>query len=178
MTELSQDEIISLPQGDPRLLGHEMAQRLLVSDEIARLAYLGADGKPRVFPIAFHWTGEELVLATFAGVEKVRALTRNPEVALTIDAKGVPPEMLLLRGRVELTEHEGILPEYILIQNRYYDEERTKSELEHIDRPGVRMVRIGLRPSWVGVIDFRTRFPGGRTRADFAEVGQDGEEAA
>src|SRR4051812_317487 len=144
MSELSQDEIIELPQGDPRLLGHEMAQRLLASDEIARLAYLGADGTPRVIPIAFHWTGDELVFATFAGVEKVRALRRHADVAVTIDAKGVPPEMLLLRGKVELAEEDGILPEYVLMQNKYYGEERTKAELEHIDRPGVRMVRIGL----------------------------------
>jgi general stress protein 26 len=172
MTELSKDEIIVLPQGDPRLIQHEVAQRLLVSDEVARLAYLGADGTPRVIPIAFHWTGDELVLATFAGVEKVRALRRNPAVALTIDAKDVPPLMLLLRGNVTVEEREGILPEYVLMQNRYYGEERTKAELEHVDQPGVRMVRIGLRPSWVGVIDFRTRYPGGLTRADFAKTGQ------
>jgi hypothetical protein len=172
MTELSQDEIIALPQGDPRLVYHDTAQRLLGSDEVARLAYLGADGLPRVIPIAFLWTGDELVMATFAGVTKVSQLRRNPDVALTIDAKGVPPEMLLLRGKATLAEHDGILPEYIQIQNRYYGEERTKSELEHIDRPGVKMVRIGVRPTWVGVIDFRTRYPGGRTRQDFAEVGQ------
>ena len=27
-------------------------------------------------------------------------------------------------------------------------------------RPGVRMVRKALRPSWAGVLDFETRFPG------------------
>ena len=33
-------------------------------------------------------------------------------------------------------------------------------KLAALDVPGLRMVRIGLRPSWVGVIDFRERFPG------------------
>jgi hypothetical protein len=30
------------------------------------------------------------------------------------------------------------------------------------DRPGVRMARIALRRTWVGVLDFQTRLPGGR----------------
>jgi acyl-CoA synthetase (AMP-forming)/AMP-acid ligase II len=34
----------SIPQGDLALLGHEVAQRLLVSTELARLAYVAADG--------------------------------------------------------------------------------------------------------------------------------------
>lgn len=29
-----------------------------------------------------------------------------------------------------------------------------------IDKPGLRMVRIGLRPTWVDVLDFQHRFPG------------------
>jgi hypothetical protein len=29
-----------------------------------------------------------------------------------------------------------------------------------LDRPGVRMVRIAVRPGWAGVLDFQTRFPG------------------
>ena len=29
-----------------------------------------------------------------------------------------------------------------------------------LDHPGVRMVRIALRPARTGVLDFRTRFPG------------------
>jgi hypothetical protein len=29
------------------------------------------------------------------------------------------------------------------------------------------MARIALRPTWVGVLDFVTRFPGGTTAAEF-----------
>lgn len=28
------------------------------------------------------------------------------------------------------------------------------------DQPGVRMARIAVRPSWVGVLDFQSRLPG------------------
>jgi hypothetical protein len=33
--------------------------------------------------------------------------------------------------------------------------------------PGTRMARVALRPSWVGVLDFQTRFPGGGTAEQF-----------
>lgn len=49
-------------QGDPRLLDNPVAQRLLHSTELARLAYMGQDGLPRLIPTLFHWTGTEIVL--------------------------------------------------------------------------------------------------------------------
>jgi hypothetical protein len=108
----------------------------------------------------FHWSGEELVLPTFANSAKVRSLRVNPELAVTIDSSGPPPEVLLLRGRVTLTEVEGVLPEYVAAHVRYYGQEQGRANTAELERtPGVRMVRIALRPAWVGVIDFQTRFP-------------------
>ena len=109
-----------LPQGDPRLIETPLAQRLLASTELARVAYVAADGTPRVLPMLFQWTGEELVLPTFPGTHKVRALRRSPAVAVTIDRLGPPPETLLLRGRVSITEVDGAVPEYVQAQARYY----------------------------------------------------------
>lgn len=40
-----------------RELGHPDAQKLL-SGSMARLAYNGHDGFPRVIPVGFYWTGE------------------------------------------------------------------------------------------------------------------------
>jgi len=120
----------------------------------------------------FHWTGEELVLPTFAGSHKVAALLANPDAAVTIDTAGPPPAVLLLRGRVDLVEVDGVLPEYAQAHRRYYGPEQAAAAVADADKPGVRMVRIALRPSWVGVIDFQTRFPGGGTVEDFAKRGQ------
>jgi nitroimidazol reductase NimA-like FMN-containing flavoprotein (pyridoxamine 5'-phosphate oxidase superfamily) len=92
------ESVLALPQGDVRLLNSQVAQRLLASKELARLAYVAADGTPRVFPMLFHWTGTEVVLSTFGGA-KVRALRVRPDVAITIDAASTPPEVLLIRGR-------------------------------------------------------------------------------
>ena len=41
-----------------RGLGHPDAQKLL-SGSMARLAYNGHDGFPRVIPVGFYWTGVE-----------------------------------------------------------------------------------------------------------------------
>jgi PPOX class probable F420-dependent enzyme len=161
-----------LAQGSIELLTHDVAQRLLASRELARLAYTAADGTPRVLPMLFHWTGDELVMSTFAGAKKVAALRARPAVAVSIDTPGPPPEVLLLRGEAELTEVEGIVDEYALAHVRYYGPEQGAANVADADRPGVRMVRIALRPSWVGVIDFQTRFPGGGTAEDFDERGR------
>jgi hypothetical protein len=54
-----------LPQGDLGLIETDTAKRLLASTVPARLAYTSTDGMPRVMPTWFHWTGDELVMATF-----------------------------------------------------------------------------------------------------------------
>ena len=164
--------IASLPQGHPDLITTDTAQRLLASRELARLAYTAADGTPRVFPMLFHWTGEEIVFGTFAGARKIAALRARPDVAITIDTPSMPPEVLLLRGRAEVTDVDGIVPEYALAQLRYQGDEAGRAAVAEVDRPGVRMARIAVRPTWVGVLDFATRFPGGGSVDEFAERGR------
>lgn len=172
MNPLTREELAALPQGDVRLLDSDIAQGLLASTELARVAYVAADGTPRVFPMLFHWTGQEVVLSTFVPARKIAALRARPEVAITIDAAQTPPRALLLRGRAQVTDVEGIVREYALAMRRYAGEEQGTAQVAAVDRPGVRMARIAVRPTWVGVLDFRTRFPGGSTAAEFGRRGQ------
>ncbi|PWV78515.1 Pyridoxamine 5'-phosphate oxidase [Prauserella marina] len=154
------DAAMRLPQGDVGLLRTEVAAKLLDSKELARVAYVAKDGTPRVVPMLFHWTGTELVLPTFAGAHKIGAITAKPDIAVTIDINAMPPEVLLLRGAATVTEVEGILDEYALAQRRYYGEEQAEAAIAQVNQPGVAMARIALRPTWVGVLDFRQRLPG------------------
>jgi hypothetical protein len=163
---------MSIPQGDTRLLDSAIALRLLAAPEIARLAYVAKDGTPRVFPMMYHWDGTEIVFATFAGAAKINALRTNPAVAISIDKAGAPPEVLLLRGKAEVTDVDGIVPEYRLAQEHYLGPELGGKAVADVDRPGTRMARIAVRPSWVGVLDFQERFPGGGGAEDFARRGQ------
>lgn len=159
------------PQGDTRLLAEPVAQQLLASTELARLSYVAGDGTPRVFPMQFLWTGEELLFMTFGGTSKIKALRARPDVAVSIDTPGPPPGVLLLRGKVEVTDIVGLAPEYVQVQHRYYGS-AADAGLAALDHPDTRMARIALRPSWVGVLDFQTRFPGGKSPREFAERGR------
>ncbi|MFJ9370847.1 pyridoxamine 5'-phosphate oxidase family protein [Nocardia sp. NPDC101769] len=125
---------------------------------MARLAYNGKDGTPRVIPVNFLWTGDELVIGAFAGTYKVRDLRARPDVAICVDTNDSPPQVLMLRGKVSLTEASGVLPEYATVQRQVMGDEAGTAYLEAIDKPGLRMVRIGLLPTWVGVLDFQERF--------------------
>lgn len=157
---------MTLEQGDLRLLDTDLAKRLLTSTIPARYAYTALDGTPRIVASWFVWTGEELVLPTFISAPhvshatyRVRALRANPDVAVTVDTESFPPEVLTLRGRVEIGEVDGVPPEYAAAARRYLGEEAAGAYLEEIDRPGTRMARIDLRPTWVGVHDFQSRLP-------------------
>jgi len=82
-------------------------------------------------------------------------------VAVVIDTDELPPSVLTLRGDVALTEHAGVVAEYALAAHRYMGPEAAAEYLSGLDDPVTKMVRIGLRPTWVGLLDFETRLPGG-----------------
>src|SRR5438046_3272560 len=99
-------------QGDLALLEHPFSQELLASTIPARLAYNWTDGTPRVVPIWFHWNGQEFVLGTPPNAPKVKALQKNPRVALTIDSDAFPHKVLLVRGTATVEVEDGVIPEY------------------------------------------------------------------
>ncbi len=157
---------MSIPQGDPRLLDTEMAKGLLNSRIPARLAYLAKDGTPRVIPTWFDWTGSEIVMATFIAGPQVRrpparpaALRASPAMAITIDTEGFPPQVLSIRGQAMVTEIDGLVKEFETAARRYLGETGAEAFLARSSGPGVKMARIAVRPSWVGLIDFETRLP-------------------
>jgi hypothetical protein len=157
---------MELEQGDLRLLDCELARRLLNSTIPARYAYTALDGAPRVVASWFTWTGEELVMPTFIAAPHVshasyrqRALRANPDVAVTVDTETFPPEVLSIRGQAEITEVDGVAPEYADAARRYLGSEQATAYLAQIDQPGTRMARIAVRPAWVGLLDFQTRMP-------------------
>jgi hypothetical protein len=157
---------MTIEQGDIRLLESELAQRLLTSKIPARYAYTAPDGTPRVIGSWFVWTGEELVMPTFISAPhishptfRLRALREKPDVAVSIDTETFPPEVLSIRGKAEITEVEGIDPEYAEAAHRYLGTAEASGYLEQIDQPGTRMARISVRPDWVGLLDFESRLP-------------------
>jgi nitroimidazol reductase NimA-like FMN-containing flavoprotein (pyridoxamine 5'-phosphate oxidase superfamily) len=133
-----------------------VSQELLRSAIPARLAYVGSDGTPRVIPIAFYWTGREIVVCTSPTSPKVRALQANPHIALTIDTERAPWTQLLVRGTVEIEVVDGIPPEYLRASEKSMPEEQWDQFAEQVRGMYPQMARITIVPTWAGVFDFST----------------------
>jgi len=99
---------------DREELAAELAagEDMLDTATVARLAYTGTDGAPRVIPVGFLWTGRAVVVCTHPTAPKVAALRARPRVALTIDTPA-PARSLLARGDAEIEIVDGVPPEYL-----------------------------------------------------------------
>jgi len=146
-------------QGDLGLLEHPISRELLQSNIPARLAYVWTDGTPRVIPIWFHWNGRELILTTPPKAPKLKALAKNPKVALTLDNNEFPHKVLLIRGTARLQSMDGIVPEYAAAAERYFGRERGQAWVNQLRGMIASMVRITVTPEWAGLLDFQERFP-------------------
>ena len=142
------------------VLSKTLSQELLKRD-VARLAFVATDGTPRVIPIGIFWNGSEVVMCTTKNARKLKALRRNPAVALTIDTEVHPPDVLLLRGDAELDPVDGIPDEYLQASGTYRmtPEQRQEWEAEIKSLYVDGMVRIVVRPTWARLIDFETTLP-------------------
>jgi hypothetical protein len=150
---------MAIKQGDLSLLQSPVAQELLHSKIPARLAYIWKDGTPRVVPIWFHWSGKELVMASPPKAPKLKALAKNSKVAVTIDDNTFPHKVLMIRGSVNLESVKGVVPEYAAAAERYFGKEQAGAWLGQVRSSVPEMIRITLKPEWVGLLDFQTRFP-------------------
>ena len=148
-----------MKQGSLELLQDPVSRELLQSKIPARLAYIWTDGTPRVVPIWFHWDGREFVMATPPKAPKLKALSKNTKVALTIDDNNFPHKVLLVRGTARLETVKGIVPEYAAAAERYFGREQGQAWLKQLRTLIPNMVRITIVPEWVGLLDFQTRFP-------------------
>ena len=146
-------------QGDLALLDSPIAQELLHSSVPAHLAYTWKDGTPRVVPIWFHWNGQEIVFGTPPKAPKVTMVPDNTKVAVTIDSMTWPYHVLYIRGITRVEIVNGVAPEYAAAAKRYFGEEQGKAWVEQVRGMLSHMARISVRPEWVGMLDFETRFP-------------------
>ena len=146
-------------QGDIALINDPIAKELLQSTIPARFAYNSLEGTPRVVPTWFHWNGRHIVLGTPLTAPKVKALLKNPTVALTIDTNTWPHRVLQIRGNAQIETIEGIVPEYATAAEKYFGQEQGQAWIQQAKKLFPQMARITVSPSWVGIIDFEKRFP-------------------
>ncbi|WP_163508274.1 pyridoxamine 5'-phosphate oxidase family protein [Fodinicola acaciae] len=140
-------------------LAKPISRELLDSHIPARFAFTGTDGFPRVVPVAFLWTGSEIVTCTTTNAKKNPALRQHPKVALTIDTEGYPPRVLLIRGTARTEVVDGVPEEYVEASRKIVP----VAEMEQWEG-GVRMlypqmVKITITPEWARLQDFQTTLP-------------------
>jgi Pyridoxamine 5'-phosphate oxidase len=141
------------------LMNDRVAQELIQAPIHARLAYTAKDGSPRVVPIGFIWTGDVFVMGSPPIAPKVKALSANPKVALTIDTEDFPPNILLVRGEAALETVEGVPDEFIEAARRFVGDERMPEWEAGARGLYKQMVLIRITPTWAKIIDFETRLP-------------------
>lgn len=141
------------------ILAKPYSQQLLAGPAPARFSYIGLDGDPRVVPIGFHFDGERLQIFTAPKAAKVKALRKNPRVALTIDTESFPPKVLLIRGAAELKLEDGVPDEYIIAGTKVMTAEQHMEWTAGVKALYDQMVRITVSPDWVKLLDFETTIP-------------------
>src|SRR5215470_15594376 len=145
-----------------RELDHPDARQLLAAQALARLAYTGPDGFPRVIPIGFHWDGARIIVCTVPISPKVRAMSARPHVALTIDTDdGTASRALMIRGVATIDIVDGVPDEYLAAATKTMDGQQARQFEAHVRMLYKQMARITIEPRWARYYDFGAgRVPG------------------
>ena len=144
----------------PRVLQAPISQTvgLLLDSRIpARLAWVGGDGEPRIAPIWFSWTGEELVMSTFAGSRKTADLADGTVVSVSIDTESFPYRNLSVRGPIVVSQTEGLTQHYKDAAIRYLGPAMAERWLEFLGSPD--QVLMAMRPRTAVASDMATESP-------------------
>jgi hypothetical protein len=142
------------------LLTDPVAEELLQSTIPARFAYTWRDGTPRVIPIWFHWTGDEILLGAPPNSPKIPVLAERPAVSLTIDTNAWPCKVLMIRGTAVVTIADEPFPEWLLTAQRYVGEEAGRNFLALVKQTFSGWARISIRPEEVRILDMGAgKFP-------------------
>jgi nitroimidazol reductase NimA-like FMN-containing flavoprotein (pyridoxamine 5'-phosphate oxidase superfamily) len=144
------------PQTLAAELGQPGAQELLQSAPLARLAYNGPEGLPRVVPCGFFWSGEAIVVCTATTAPKAAALAVRPDVALTIDSAGssAAAQSLLVRGTARLDTVDGVADEYLRAAAKTMEGADLAGFEQAVRATYEQMVRIAVTPAWARFFDF------------------------
>ena len=142
-----------------QVMAMPIAQQLLQDEPILHLSYTGKDGGPRVIPIGYVWDGDRFRMWTIPTSAKVRALSADPRVAITVDIPGPPPRVLLVRGRASLTVIDGVPDGYLEASHRTMPSEAWDSFDTQVRALYEQMVAIAVTPEWARLLDFETTAP-------------------
>ena len=142
-----------------RVLELPYSQELLNSSKLTHLAYNGTDRLPRSVPVGFIYAHQQIVICTAPNAPKVAALSKNPQVALSIDIDATPPHILLIRGQAVVDIVDGVAKEFLLGSKKYIPQAQWLDFEEQSRKLYRQMARITVTPLWAKLIDFETTRP-------------------
>jgi nitroimidazol reductase NimA-like FMN-containing flavoprotein (pyridoxamine 5'-phosphate oxidase superfamily) len=124
-------------------------ERLLIDNEVGRLATISKDGLPHVVPVCYIYRSGGLWVATDYETKKYRNLLSNDKVALVIDSGYDSNRGILIQGRAKICR-KG--PEYRRVYAIFYEKfgwvraaPWKEDEAPFIKIEPVRKARWGLR---------------------------------
>jgi hypothetical protein len=97
-----------------------------------------------VIPIGFHWDGLQIIVCTATTAPKVRALSRRPEVALTIDTEDSPAKALLVHGEASIEIVDGVPTEYLAASSKSMDAAQLREFERQVRAVYRQMARISI----------------------------------
>ena len=85
----------------------ERARELISAKNLGSIATIMPDGSPHVVPVWIDLDGNDVLVNTAEGRQKLKNIRRDPRVAMDVVNLENPYEMVALRGRVVEVTHEG-----------------------------------------------------------------------
>jgi uncharacterized protein YndB with AHSA1/START domain len=135
-------------------LSHPEAAKLLEHQSLARMAYTGPDGFPRVIPVGFLWKEGRIIVCTAPTSPKFRALSARPQVALTIDSDDGALKTLSVRGVAAIDVVDGVPDEYLEASTKSMSAEQASQFEANVRSVYKQMARIAIEPKWARYYDF------------------------
>jgi PPOX class probable F420-dependent enzyme len=131
-----------------KMTPEEQRQFLSAGTRTAKLATVGADGRPHVAPVWFVLDGDTVIFTTGANTVKGRNLRRDPRVALSVDDETPPFAFVLIEGTAEPVDGAPDLLEWATrLAARYMGPAQADAYGRRNAVPGELLVRV--RPSKV-----------------------------
>jgi PPOX class probable F420-dependent enzyme len=85
----------------------ERARELISAKNLGSIATIMPNGSPHVVPVWIDLDGNDVLVNTAEGRQKLKNIRRDPRVAMDVVNLENPYEMIALRGHVVEVTHEG-----------------------------------------------------------------------
>jgi PPOX class probable F420-dependent enzyme len=123
--------------------------------KLLRLAVGEKDGTPHVSSVWYLWRDGHFYISTSEDRLKVRAIRKNPKVALIVDTDELPYKGVIVEGRAQLTK-KNIEEITLAIVKKYVPASFVKSQFEDLMKYPRVLIKIKPKKS-IDIMSYRIR---------------------